>query len=68
MAAWISAWSAESPKFYEVNSNPDVKLNPKSNGVEARDRSNVVFRDNFLAAIAAIDFLEPAEREGERAV
>lgn len=43
------------PQIYEVNSNPDVKLHPKSNGVELRDRSNALFKQNYLAAIEALD-------------
>ena len=43
------------PQIYEINSNPDVKLNPKSNGIELRDRSNELFKQNYLAAVAALD-------------
>ena len=51
------------PQIYEINSNPDVKLYPKSNGIEQRDRSNDVFRDNYLAALKAIDFAATAAPE-----
>ncbi len=51
------------PQIYEINSNPDVKLYPKSNGVEQRDRSNEVFRANYLAALEAIDFEVKANPE-----
>lgn len=50
------------PQVYEINSNPDVKLNPKSNGIELRDQSNAVFKQNYLAAVAALDF-EPKPAE-----
>ena len=43
------------PQIYEINSNPDVKLDPKSNGVEWRDRSNRLFKENYLEAIAGLD-------------
>jgi hypothetical protein len=51
------------PQIYEVNSNPDMKLDPKSFGVEFRDRSSALFKEKYLAAIAALDF-EPAAAEG----
>lgn len=51
------------PQIYEINSNPDVKLYPKSNGIEQRDRSNEVFRANYLAALKAIDFDVKAQPE-----
>jgi hypothetical protein len=50
------------PQVYEINSNPDVKLNPKSFGVEMRDQSNALFKQNYLAAVAALDF-EPKPAE-----
>ena len=56
------------PQIYEVNSNPDVKLNPRSNGIELRDRSNELFKQNYLAAVAALDFepkAEPASAEAD---
>jgi len=43
------------PQIYEINTNPHLVLFPKSNGVARRDDSNVVFRDNYLAAMRAID-------------
>lgn len=43
------------PQIYEVNSNPHLKLDPKSNGVALRDKSNALFKRNFLAAIEALD-------------
>jgi hypothetical protein len=43
------------PQIYEVNSNPDVKLDPKSTGVTLRDRSNALFKQNYVAAIEALD-------------
>lgn len=43
------------PQIYEINTNPDLVLFPKSNGVARRDDSNTVFRDNYLAAMQAID-------------
>jgi hypothetical protein len=49
------------PQIYEVNSNPDVKLDPKSTGVALRDRSNALFKRNYLAAVEALDF-EPQPR------
>ncbi|MEO7602220.1 MAG: hypothetical protein ABIS39_03005, partial [Sphingomicrobium sp.] len=42
-------------QVYEINSNPDVELAPKSNGVALRDESNALFRTNYLAAMRAID-------------
>ena len=54
------------PQIYEVNSNPDVKLNPKSFGNEQRDRSDALFKQNYLAAIAALDFEpKPAPESAE---
>ena len=50
------------PQVYEINSNPDVKLNPKSNGIDMRDQSNALFKQNYLAAVAALDF-EPKPAE-----
>jgi hypothetical protein len=44
------------PQIYEVNSNPDVKLDPKSTGVELRDKSNALFKQRYLAAISVLDF------------
>jgi hypothetical protein len=52
------------PQVYEVNSNPDIKLDPKSFGIELRDKSNALFKENYLAAIKALDF-EPAPVEGK---
>jgi hypothetical protein len=43
------------PQIYEINSNPDVKLNPKSFGVEQRDQSDALFKQTDLAAVAALD-------------
>ena len=43
------------PQIYEVNSNPDVKLDPKSTGVALRDKSNALFKQNYLAAIEALE-------------
>jgi hypothetical protein len=43
------------PQVYEINTNPHLVLFPKSNGVARRDDSNTVFRDNYLAAMKAID-------------
>lgn len=48
------------PQVYEVNSNPDMKLDPKSFGVELRDRSNALFKEKYLAAIDALDFDPPS--------
>ncbi len=53
-------------QVYEVNSNPDVKLNPKSFGNELRDRSNALFKDNYLAAVASLDReLKAGTQEGD---
>lgn len=52
------------PQIYEVNSNPDLKLDPKSNGVEVRDRSNALFKTNFLQAVEALD-LDATSAEAE---
>ena len=43
------------PQIYEINSNPDVKLNPKSFGNEQRDRSNALFKEKYLAAVDTLD-------------
>lgn len=51
------------PQIYEVNSNPDMKLDPKSTGVELRDKSNQLFKANYLSAIAALDFESGTERK-----
>lgn len=45
------------PQIYEINTNPHVVLEPKSNGVARRDDSNAVFRANYLAAMQAVDTL-----------
>lgn len=42
-------------QVYEINSNPDVSLTPKSTGVALRDESNALFRTNYLTAMRAID-------------
>lgn len=44
------------PQIYEINSNPDIHLDPKSNGFARRDDSNAVFKRNFLDALGEIDF------------
>ncbi len=51
------------PQVYEVNSNPDMKLDPKSFGVASRDHSNALFKEKYLAAIGALDF-DPASGGG----
>lgn len=43
------------PQIYEINTNPHVVLEPKSNGVARRDDSNAIFRANYLVALNAID-------------
>lgn len=41
-------------EIYEINTNPDISLSPKSNGVAMRDESNALFRENYLAAMRAL--------------
>lgn len=43
------------PQIYEINSNPDVHLDPKSTGVALRDQSNALFKQQYVAAIEALD-------------
>ena len=43
------------PQIYEINNNPDVKLQPKRGPVARREESNALFRENYLAALRAID-------------
>lgn len=47
------------PQIYEINTNPDVRLDPKSTGVALRDQSNRLFKEKYLEAIAGLDG-EPA--------
>ena len=42
-------------QIYEINLNPDVVISPKPNGFAAREASNAVFRENYFAAMRAID-------------
>jgi hypothetical protein len=43
------------PQIYEINTNPHVVLEPKSNGIARRDDTNAVFRSKYLAALKALD-------------
>ena len=43
------------PQIYEINSNPDVRLDPKSTGVALRDQSYRLFKEKYLDALAAMD-------------
>ena len=43
------------PQIYEINSNPDVKLRPEPSTVDQRNKSNEVFRVNYLEAMREID-------------
>jgi hypothetical protein len=43
------------PQIYEINSNPDVKLRPEPSSAPRRDETMALFRDNYLAALRALD-------------
>ena len=43
------------PQIYEINSNPDVKLRPKPSEIALRNKSNDLFRKNYLEAMREID-------------
>ena len=50
------------PQIYEINSNPDIKLRTEPSTVARRNESNALFRENYLAALQAID--TPNEKSG----
>lgn len=43
------------PQIYEINTNPDIKLSPRQSKNARRNQTIALFRDNFLAAMKAID-------------
>ena len=43
------------PQVYEINTNPSIDLGGKAGGVAMRDRSNALFRRNYIDAMHAID-------------
>jgi hypothetical protein len=52
------------PQIFEINTNPQLFLSPAQSTVERRNESVALFRENFIAALAAID----SQAEGESGV
>jgi len=46
---------AGQPQVYEINTNPNVQLQPPHSPVEMRNRSTALFAERYLEAMAAID-------------
>lgn len=51
------------PQVYEINSNPEVKLIPKPSEIAMRNKSNALFRKNYLEALSEIDTFARAAAE-----
>ena len=47
------------PQIYEINSNPDLKLNPKTSPAPRRNESSALFKSNYLEALRALDTSAP---------
>jgi hypothetical protein len=45
------------PQIYEINTNPDIKLSPRQSKNARRNQTIALFRENFLAAMMAIDIV-----------
>ena len=43
------------PQIYEINTNPDLKLDPEPSSVARRNESNALFKANYIEALKAVD-------------
>ena len=50
------------PQIYEINTNPDLKLNPKPSPAPRRNESSALFKSKYLEALRALDTPTPGRR------